>query len=143
MTDNRTITDKIKDELIPSAFAAGVGLLGASFILGVDLTQNFNIFGMNIPAYAAIGGVIAGSDIIAYASHDYVLEKIPMIQNSGIATYENKFLAPVLAGASCYLLLREGISTDVSIINSVLLGGGSSILGKYIYDTYEQTKMGN
>ncbi len=139
--DNRSIMDKVKEELIPSIFAGGVGILGASFVLGVDLSQNLSVFGMSVPTWAAIGSVIAGSDIIAYASHDFVLEKIPAIQNSGIATMENRLLAPVLSGAACYILLREGISTDVSLVNSFLLGGASSIVGKYGYDSYLQMKQ--
>lgn len=141
-SDNRTVMEKVKDEIIPSAFSAGIGILGASFILGVDLSQSLNLFGMNVPTWGAIGGVIMGADMLAYASHDWVLEKIPAIQNSGFATAENKLLAPVLSGLGVYVLLREGVSTDVSLVNSFLLGGGSSIAGRYGYDTWEQMKQG-
>lgn len=140
-SDNRTIMEKVKDDFIPSVVSGAIGVLGASFILGVDLSQNLNIFNMQIPAWAAIGGVIAGSDLISYASHDFVLEKIPVLQQSGWMTYENKFLAPILSGAGCYVLFRTTISSDVSLVNSFLLGGGSSIVGRYGYDAYLQANM--
>lgn len=132
--DSRSFIEKAKDEIIPSLFAGGLGVLGASFILGVDLSTQLSVMGMSVPAWGAIGGIIAVSDIIAYAGHDFVLEKIPSLQ--GFATYENMFLAPVLSGVGCYTLFRTSISSDVSIVNSMLLGAGSSITGKYAFDMY-------
>ena len=142
MSDPRSFLQKMQDDLVPSLIAGSIGVASAHFLMGVDLSNNISLFDISLPSYIAIGGTIALSNALAYASHDFVLEKIPAIQNSGFATYENKFLAPILAGVSCYILLREGISTDVSLINSFLLGGGSSIVGRYSFDTYNQASMG-
>lgn len=136
MGDNRTIMEKLKDELIPSIASGAVGVLASSFLLGVDLSTNLTVGNMNIPAWVAIGGVISASDLVAYVSHDFFLEKLPALQ--GFATYENRLLAPVLSGASSYLLFRTAISADTSITNAVLLGAGSTIGGKYIADTLKE-----
>lgn len=139
--DNRTILEKAKDDIVPALVSGGIGILGASFLLGVDMSMNLNVLGMNMPAYAAIGGVIAASDIAGAALHDFVLEKIPMLQSSGIATYENRLATPIIAGVSTYALFASTISKDVSIMNSMLLGAGSTIAGQYTYHTYQQTQQ--
>ena len=125
--------EKLKDELIPSLASGTIGALAASFLLGVDLSAQFSLGSYNMPAYLAIGGSITAADLIAYASHDYVLEKIPMLQ--GFATYENKLLAPVLSGAATYALFRTTISSDASFTNSFILGAGSTIAGTYTSET--------
>jgi hypothetical protein len=127
--DNRSITEKLKDELVPSLAAGAVGVLASSFLLGVDLSGNIPLANMRMPVWAAIGGVITAADLAAYASHDFVLEKIPQIQR--FATYENRLLAPVLSGAATYGLFKGAISSNTSFTNSFLLGAGSSITGKY------------
>ena len=129
MADNRSITEKLKDELIPSLASGAVGVLASSFLLGVDIGTTLPVGSLNLPAWAAIGGVITASDLVAYASHDWVLEKIPAIH--GFATYENKLLAPVLSGLATYALFVTAVSPDTSLTNSILLGAGSTIVGNY------------
>lgn len=133
MADNRSITEKLRDELVPSVASGAIGVLASSFILGVDLSMSLPVGSMTLPAWAAIGGVIAGADLVSYASHDYVLEKIPSLQR--FATYENRLLAPVLSGVATYGLFRTAVSPDVSLTNSFLLGAGSTVGGKYVADT--------
>jgi hypothetical protein len=87
MTDNRSITEKLKDELIPSLASGAIGVLASSFLLGVDINMKLSVANMALPAWVAIGGVISIADMAAYASHDYVLENIPTLQK--FATYEN------------------------------------------------------
>lgn len=129
MSDNRSITEKLKDEIVPSLASGAIGVLASSFILGVDLTSSININGMSMPVWSAIGSVITLADLGAYASHDYILEKIPTLQN--ISSYENKIGAPVLTGLASFGLFKLGISSDVSFTNSFLLGAGSSVGGRY------------
>jgi len=131
--DNRTFTQKLTDEIIPSAISGGIGILGASMIMGVDLSITLPILSYNLPAWASIGIVIAGADVIAYMSHDMIIEKIPQLQ--AWSTVENKLLAPVLSGIGTYALLAGGVQPGVSIMNSVLLGAGSSVAGRYLYDS--------
>lgn len=133
MADNRSITEKLKDEFIPSIASGAIGAVAASFFMGVDLFIDLPVANMNIPAWAAIGGVISAADLIAYSSHDFVLEKLPSLQR--FATYENRILAPALSGLATYGLFRTSISSDVSLTNSFVLGGGSSIAGRYVADT--------
>ena len=131
--DNRSVIEKIKDEIVPSVIAGGIGALAASFLLGVNLSMHLPIATMQLPAWAAIGGVITVADLAAYASHDWVLEKIPTLQK--IATYENRILAPALSGVATYGLFKTAISPNASLTNSFLLGAGSSIGGRYAADT--------
>lgn len=129
MSDNRTISEKLKDEFVPALISGGIAVLGSSFILGVDLNLDISVANMNLPIWVAVGGTVAGADLLAYASHDYILEKIPTLQS--ISTYENKIGAPVITGLATYGLFKMGISSDVSLTNSFLLGAGSSIAGRY------------
>jgi hypothetical protein len=133
-SDNRSISDKLKDEIIPSLFSSVVGIAGASIIMGVDLKSELSLFGRVVPTWAAVGGVILGADLIAYASHDFVLEKIPSIQE--YANYENRILAPLLSGTGTYVLFAGLVSSNVALFNSFLLGAGSSVVGRYAYSTY-------
>ena len=132
MGDPRSVVEKLKDELIPSLASGAVGALAASFIMGVDLNLILNVGNMEVPAWVAVGGTIAAADLVAYASKDFVLEKIPTFKNYG--GLENRILPPVLAGGATYLLFRTAISSDVSLTNSFLLGAGSSIVGRYATD---------
>jgi hypothetical protein len=129
MSDNRSITEKLKDELVPSIFSGAIGVLASSFILGVDLNLDISVGSMNMPLWSIVGGVITSADLLAYASHDYILEKIPQLQN--ISSVENKIGAPILTGLASYGLFKSGISSDVSFTNSFLLGAGSSVGGRY------------
>ena len=131
--DNRTVMEKIKDELIPSLASGAVGAIASSFFLGVDLTMKLNVANMNLPAWAAIGGTITAADMIAYFSKDFVLEKIPVLKNYG--GLEEMILPPALTGAATFMLFKTAISSDVSLTNSLLLGGGSSIAGRYAAET--------
>lgn len=138
--DNRTVMEKIKDDFLPSLVSGGVGILGAKYLLGVDINMTLNVMNMNVPAWAAIGGVIAASDIAGYVLHDAILEKIPYLQSSGIATYENRLATPMIAGVSTYALFLTTVSKDVSLLNSILLGAGATVSGQYLYHTYEMNK---
>lgn len=137
--DNRSIIEKLKDEAVPSLVAGGIGTIASSFLLGVDVSQNVQIMGINMPLYAAITLVIGGSDFAGKALHDTILEKIPAIQS--IANYENRLATPLISGVSAYALFYTTISSDVSLINSLLLGAGSTITGQYIYDMIENRQM--
>ena len=134
--DNRTVMEKLKDELIPSLASGAIGAIAASFFLGVDLSMKLNIANMDMPAWAAIGGTVTAADMIAYFSKDFVLEKIPVLKNYG--GLEERILPPVLTGAATFALFKTAISSDASLTNSILLGGGSSIVGRYAADTLHQ-----
>jgi hypothetical protein len=141
MSDPRSFLQKMQDDLVPSLFSGAIGVAGAHFLMGVDLSNNISVFNISLPSYVAIGGTIALSDALAYASHDFILENIPSIQS--IATYENRLLAPVLSGLATYGLFRLGVSENASILNSVVLGAGSTIAGKYLYNSYNMGQMDN
>jgi len=139
MSDSRTVSEKLKDEFVPALISGGIGVLASSFILGVDLSLDMNIAGNNLPVWSVIGGVITGADLISYASHDYVLEKIPSLQS--VATYENKIAAPVITGLATVGLFKLGVSSNASITNSFLLGAGSSVGGRYTSGMILDNKM--
>lgn len=135
MSDNRSVMQKLTNEFGTSLLSAGISVVASSFLLGVDLTTNVNLFGMNIPMYGAIGLVVGGSDAIAKISHDYVIENIGFMQN--IANIEGRLIPPILSGTASYILFYTTISSDVSLINSVLLGAGSTISAEYIMNMIE------
>jgi hypothetical protein len=138
-TDNRSLMEKLKDEAVPSLLAGGIGVIASNQLMGVDLGSSVNILNLNMPIWVAIGGTIAGANALSYALHDQILERIPSIQS--FANYENKLLAPVTAGLGTYGVFRLGVSSETSLMNSFLLGGGSSITAKYAYDMYNQNKQ--
>lgn len=133
MSDGRSIMEKLKDELVPSLASGAVGVLASSFLLGVDLSTQVPLGSINMPAWVAIGGVLTAADLAAYASHDYIIENISALKS--ISNYENRILAPALSGIASYALFATAISPDASLTNSVLLGAGSSVTGRYLADT--------
>ena len=142
-SDSRSVMEQIKDEIAPSVLSGAIGVLGANMLLGVDVMGSINIANMNVPTWVGIAGVIGGSVLLSEVSHDWVLEKLPENLKGSWLTYENRLLAPALAGASTYLLFRFGVSDGTSIVNSVALGAGSSIMGNYAYDTFNAYEGGS
>lgn len=131
--DSRTFMEKITDEIGQSLSAGLLGIAFANFALDVDVSMNIKFVGMSVPVWAALGLTITAADALAYASHDFIIEKIPAIQQ--YANIENRIGAPVLTGIASYGLLATTVSKDVSMLNSFLMGGASSLVGRYGYDT--------
>lgn len=131
MTDS--LVKQIEKEAIPAVASGVIGAVASNMILGVDYSQKVPLFGMSMPAYAVVGGVIGGSYLVAELNKEMVLEKIPMLKN--YANLETRILGPVIAGVGTYAVFRFGVSENTNLINSVGLGVGSSIAGKYLSET--------
>jgi len=136
--DDRSILEKIKDEAGQSLTAGVIAIIASKLILDVDLSMNIKYLSMEMPLWGAIGLTVAGADAIAYASHDFIVEKIPQLQSLG--NIENRVAAPLLSGLATFALISTTISPDVSIINSAGLGAVSSIGGRYAFSMI-QDKM--
>jgi len=141
MSQNDSLMDKLKQEFTPSLVSAGVAIAGATMLLNVDLSAKYPLFGYNLPSYVAIGGVVGGSVLASELVHDWVLEKLPDSVKGSWINYENRILSPVLAGAGTYLLFKFGVSNDTDAVNSILLGSGSAVVGKYVSDTFVSKYM--
>jgi hypothetical protein len=135
--NNESLLDKIKDELAPGLISGAIAAIGANALLGVEFSSRYPLFGYNVPSYLAIGSVVAASQITAEVLHDQVLESLPDSIKGSWLNYENRLLAPILGGAATFGLFKLGVSNDVEFLNSALLGGVSSIAGKYAYMTIE------
>lgn len=128
------LVEKIREVAQPSIISGIVAAGGAVYIFGLDSSQPIPFFGLGeVNSLIAIGGTVAGSVMISEILHDTVL---PMIPHNKWVNAENRFLAPILAGGSTYLLLKSGVSEDTSMLNAFALGGGSSIAGRYISDSF-------
>ncbi len=124
------LVEKLREVAQPSIISGIVAAGGAVYLYGVDSSQKIPFFGLGeVNSLLAIGGTVAGSVMVSEVLHDTVL---PMIPDNKYINAENRLLAPILAGGSTYLLLRTGVSEDTSIVNALILGGGSAIAGKYI-----------
>lgn len=129
--DNRTFLEKIKDEAGQSVASGIIGVIIAQVALDVNLGMKIPFMGTAIPVWGALGLTIAGADALAYASHDFIVEKIPYLEKLG--NIENRVAAPLISGLATYGLLTATVSSNVSLLSTMALGGGSSILGRYGY----------
>jgi len=131
--DNRTFMEKIKDEIGQSVASGIVGVAIAQLALDVDLGMKIPFMGSTIPVWGALGLTIAGADALAYASHDFIVEKIPYLQNIG--NVENRVAAPLLSGIATYGLLATTVSPNIALVSTMALGAGASMGGRYGYQT--------
>jgi hypothetical protein len=126
------LTEKLREVAQPSIISGVIAAGGAVYLYGVDSSNKIPFFGLGeVNSLLAIGGTVAGSVAVSEILHDTVLTWIPHNQ---YVNAENRLLAPILAGGSTYLLLREGVSQDTSIMNAFVLGAGSAVVGKYASD---------
>jgi hypothetical protein len=142
LPDNRSLTQKLEQEIVPSLISGAVAAIGANMLLGVDFSAKYELFGYNVPSYLAIGGVVGGSVLLSEVAHDWIFEKL--IPNNTFLTIDSAFGAPIIASVASYGLFKFGVSNDVEVVNSMLLGGISAVVGGYAsnYIVGNQMMMG-
>jgi hypothetical protein len=131
MPDNRSLIEKLEGEFVPSLISGAVAAVGANILLGVDFSSRYPLFGYSVPSYLAIGGVVGGSVLLSEVAHDWVFEKIIPQSFQSVLSAESALGAPLIAAASTYAFFKFGVSNDVEVVNSMLLGGVSAVAGKY------------
>lgn len=131
-----SLVEKIKEQLTPALLTGAISIVGANMLLNVDLSSNYPLFGYSVPSWAAIGGISTSSFLVAELSHDFVFSNLPNELKGSWMTYESRMLPIALSAVGEYALFKFGVSNDISLVNSLLLGGGSALAGKYASDTF-------
>lgn len=121
-----SVLDKIKQDFYPASFSAISGVLFYKFLLQQDLTDTYNFFGVDAPAWALIGSTIFASSLVGNILQYNVL---PLIPGNVLAGYEGMIVKPVLSGLSTYGIIYVGESTEASFSSLFLLGAGSTLAG--------------
>lgn len=126
---NKSLVETLKENAMEGALSGAIACAGASMFYGLPLTEKIYFLNQNVPIGVVVGGTVA----LAVASSEFIsdelIARIPQLQS--IASTESKIAPVAVSGLSTYILFRSFISSDTSIMNSVLLGSGSAIAGKY------------
>lgn len=129
-----SITDKLKEDLIPALISGGIALGIHKFVLGEDLGYDLNLFGMNVPVSIAIGGVQFGSHLLGNVLENQV---IGYIDPSRTGTTVALLAKPMISGGASLALYRFGLGdTDMQIshlVNQFAIGVTATIGGDYGY----------
>lgn len=125
-----TTLDKLKNSVIPSALA-GASAVGIYYLLYGDISTPVPFGPMEMPVWGAIGGSVAVGNMVGEITTEFVLPMIP--KNEKFQGYEEKIVPPVLSGLGSYLAMRFLVSENTSLFESMAIGAGGSIAGKYIY----------
>ena len=136
--DNRSLMEKMKDDMVPGVISGVIAVAGASMMFGASPNAQIPIMGYSLPVWGVVGGSVAIAVSSSEFVHDMIVEKIPQLQSIG--NIENRVMAPLLSGIATFGLISTTISPDVSIINSAGLGAVSSIGGRYAFSMI-QDKM--
>jgi hypothetical protein len=133
----KSLMEAIESDGLSGLISGAVAVLGSSMLFGLPITESIPVFGNNIPIGLVIGGTVALSVSTSKFIHDELLERIPALNS--VDNIIGRFAPPIVAGASTYLIFRLGISSDTSIMNSVLLGSISAVTGDYITESFIKT----
>ncbi len=133
-TDNRSLMEKMKDDMVPGIISGVIAVAGASMMFGASPNAQIPIMGYSLPVWGVVGGSVAIAVSSSEFVHDMIVEKIPQLQS--ISNTESKVGAPIVAGLTTFAIFRGVVSSNASLVNSVLLGAGSAIGGKYAYSVY-------
>lgn len=125
------ILDTVKKVFVPSIFT-GIGSIGIYYLLvDSDLGVQIPLGSMSLPAWAVVGGSATVGNMIGEVASEVIT---PMIAGKGsYQKYEDAILPPVLSGLGTYLVFKMFVSDQTSLVNSILIGAGGSVAGKYIY----------
>ena len=128
---NLSIVDKLKNALIPSAFA-GAASVGVYYIIaGQDLSGTVPFASFEVPIWGAVAGSSALGTLGGEILTEFVLPMIP--KNQEFAQIEEHVIPPVAAGLTTYAAMNLLVSSNTSFINAFIIGSGGSVGGKYLY----------
>lgn len=128
--------DKIKNTLVPSAFA-GAASVGIYYFLfdkeAIGITVPFGP--LEVPAWAALGGSVALGNMAGEILTDYVLPMIP--KNENFQKYESTIIPPVLSGLASFGIMRTLVSPSTEFQTAFIVGAGGSVAGNYVYGMWK------
>lgn len=130
---NKTLMEAIKEDGMSGLVSGAVAVAGSAMVLGVPIGDSIPIMGKDINLGLVIGGSVALAVSTSKFLHDELIDKIPALHP--VSNIAGRFAPPVVAGLSTYALFRFGVSSDTSLMNSVLLGSLSAVTGDYISET--------
>jgi hypothetical protein len=129
-----SVTNKLKNDFVPSLVAGGLSVLAYTTLMGHSLSENIEIMGTLLPAWVLVGGITVASDYAGSALEDVVLPLIP--NNSNLVGMESALLKPTLSGLAFYGFSRAAFSGDTPFLPSFGLGVGSVIGAEYLNDNF-------
>jgi hypothetical protein len=119
---------KLSEQFVHPLIVGALGYAGA-YIMGEGVKEVV-IGGMSLSLPLFMGVTTGVSSAVGETLKQWVLPMLP--NNVGFTSLENTFLAPALVGGvdglSMYILTRT------RFMEGFILGGGSEILGSYLYD---------
>lgn len=131
---SESIFDKIKDDVVPALFSAGLSLAGYSLVFGESITTPYSFFGMTLPSGVVVGGGVFLSDVAGEVLQNNLLSLLP--QSQTMANLEGRLAKPLISGLTLYGLYKFGVSNDTQFLPTFGLAAGSTLAGSYIYDGF-------
>lgn len=129
---NNSLTDKIKESVIPSVITGAIGAGVYYFMYNIPGMENIKVpFGpLELSPIMAIGAASGLGNLVGETATHFVL---PHIQSMGLVQKEEFIVPPILSGVSTYLVSRFMVSENAELLPTFLIGAGSSAGAKYVY----------
>lgn len=122
---------KIENTLVPSLFAAGVGAGAYYFMYGSQEIESVPLGPLNVSLPIAVGGTVFIGNVAGEILTQFILPMLP--EDEQFKKIQEMVVPPAITGLSTFLSMRILVSENTELLPAILLGGGSSIGGKYIY----------
>jgi hypothetical protein len=122
--------EKLKETIIPGLIAGGSSLLIYKFVFGGSLTGEYVEF-MGKPTEVSylLAGTVAASEVAGKFLTEFVTPHLP--EYGSLKKYEDVIVPPALTGLATYGMLRTFVTSETNLMNAVVLGSGSSVIGGY------------
>lgn len=129
----KTLIESIESDGVTGLISGAIAVAGASLMYNVPIMEPIGVMGFNIPAGVVIGGSVAISVASMKFLHDELIDKIPALAST--SNMLGRIAPPIVAGFTTYGVMRVGVSSSTSFVNSMLLGTISGITGEYASET--------
>lgn len=124
-------SSKITENLLEPLLVGGVAAVAVKVLY--PSTQKFSILGsVSLPDYVLFGAAVGASSAVSETIKLWILPYIP--QSRSLASLESMLLGPAITGVTSIAAIN--ILTDSkprNMFNTFVLGAGSDIAGKYLY----------
>ncbi len=125
---------KIREIIVPSAFSAAASVLIYKYALGEDLTDDIPFLSYSMQAWQVVGVSSLIGSVAGEFAADVAIPKSPKIEM--LAGIQDIIVPPAITGLTTYGTLKVLVSGDTSFKNGFLLGAGSSLVGKGVYNQF-------
>jgi hypothetical protein len=131
-------SSKIAENLLEPLIVGGIATAAIKFMYPGSRTIKV-LDAFPLPDYLAIGLAVGASSAVSETLKLWVLPYLP--NNKSFASLEGMLLGPALAGAtSIVAMVALTDSKPASYLNSFLIGAGSDLAGKYLYQFAKSAK---